>query len=179
MRLNDEPLITPDHIDRRIDGGYQVRALCLVDGFPAEVEITLDADNRRYSSADISVFYDADSCWHTVYRAPKNWLSDLPVLPDSENGLAILNRLAIQLHKAGHYIVGTARVRQDHVEAEAEALKQSYVADMYQRRAVAERNAEVMRRNAPIVTQEKAGDAASVPSTEAMNDIKQKAEEIA
>lgn len=124
MKFNPAPRVTEDCINRHKGGGYSVRVACMIDGFPGEVEITLDEDHRRYSSGDVSVFDPVNICWRTVYSLPKHLLAELPILPDTPDGLAYLQNLASTLYSTGANILIAARVRQYEVDAERAAAEE-------------------------------------------------------
>lgn len=134
------PTVTPNDIHRD-HRGWVIRAGCVVDGFPGEVEIISNAENRRYNSAVVSVFDSARMTWMSVYIMPGQHVQNLPVLPDADASMAELNRLAEYLHQTATFILTTARTRQAEVDAEAAITVDRLKSQAYRQWAAAERAA--------------------------------------
>lgn len=123
MVYSPTPNVTAASIERQRDG-WIARVDCVLDGFPGEVEIQLDDEHRRYSSATVQVFDPVRIAWSQVYSMPKGKIQDLPILADTPEGLAQLNALAMYLYSIGTYILAKSRVRQNEVDAETAAAEE-------------------------------------------------------
>lgn len=132
------PVVRAENIHRD-SRGWTARVQCIVDGFPGEVVITSDSENRRFSTAAISYFSPVFGQWMQVYTLPDQYVQNLPVLPDTPAGLEHLSQLSQHLHFMGEFTLHASQVRQAQLDAEADALKQSHKLDMWERREAATR----------------------------------------
>lgn len=118
--------------------GYRARALCLVDGYPAEVDIIVNRKHQEYNSFRIMVWCSVHCMWEPVYHLEPEEVGHMPPLVDDAT-LATMNRIADSLHATATMICRAARQRQDHVEAEAELVKRAALHEAQ------DREAEVLR----------------------------------
>jgi hypothetical protein len=116
------PVITAESITPRRRDGYKVFALCTVYGYPAEVAFDVDTHDREYSYATVNVFDAAGMRWVEVYRTSEPAVRELPIIPDSN--LDILNAVARRIHQTAVWATSTAHIRQDEINAQAEAAEE-------------------------------------------------------
>lgn len=102
-----------------IEDGYLARALCLVDGFPAEVRIKIDTHKQKYSDYDISVYDPVRQEWaRRVYSLDFDEVGRLPFDGTDPATIAELNKIADLLWRAANVIVTGARLRQEQIETD-------------------------------------------------------------
>src|SRR5690606_10978305 len=110
----ERPNITEAH---SVEDGYMTRTLCLVDGMPAQVEITVDHTHRqKYSSYFISVFDPDRREWDRIADMLSAEVGRMPMLHDEPETLAKLNEIAGHLYDIATVIVRTARQRQEDLD---------------------------------------------------------------
>jgi hypothetical protein len=114
--INERPQIVATV---NIEDGYLARALCLVDGFPAEVRIKIDTHKQKYSDYDISVYDPIRQEWaRRVYHLDFDEVGRLPFDGTDATTIAELNRIADLLWRAANVIVTGARLRQEQIETD-------------------------------------------------------------
>ena len=128
--INEHPHLTKDHVVSTRDG-YRARALCLADGYPAEVDIDINTHTRMYSAASLNVFDPVSMSWVGVFSMQSELLRDLPTLGDTPAAINELNQLAAHLRNMGDIILATANRTHDHRLANAEVIRQVAVAQHF------------------------------------------------
>lgn len=113
MPINERPHVT-EAIN--IEDGYLTRTLCLVDGFPAEIEMTVDTYRQRYSRFEISVYPPVSGTWRHVTDMKSEEVGRLPILNDDPETIAKLNEIANMLWQMAEMIVTTGRQRQEELD---------------------------------------------------------------
>jgi len=98
--------------------GYTARALCLVDGLPAETRARVDTDNPRHSDYWIRVWDPEAVNWTgRVYELDHEEVGLLPPLLIAEpEVLARLNHVFETLWYTANAIVRTGRERRENLE---------------------------------------------------------------
>lgn len=114
MPINERPHVT-EAIN--IEDGYLTRTLCLVDGFPAQVELSVDTHRQRYSRFEISVYDPVSLSWRHVADMKSEEVGRMPILNDDPETIAKLNEVANMLWQMAETIVTTARERQSYLDA--------------------------------------------------------------
>lgn len=103
--------------------GYTCRALCLVDGYPAQIEITVDLQTPRYSSFALQVFNPLEMRWDTIVSATPERVGHMEVIADLER----LNEIAMKLWVEAELIVTTAHRRQDEVDVDLAVMRETAI----------------------------------------------------
>lgn len=114
LRINERPNITSAI---STDDGYMVRTLCLVDGFPAEVEIEIDTHRQKYSRFHLSLYDPVEVRWKHIADLKSQEVGRMPILHDEPETIVELNRVAGILWDMASLIVRTGRERQEEIEA--------------------------------------------------------------
>ena len=114
LRINERPNITSAI---STDDGYMVRTLCLVDGFPAEVEIEIDTHRQKYSRFHLSLYDPVEVRWKHIADLKSQEVGRMPILHDEPETIVELNRVAGILWDMANLVVRTGRERQEEIEA--------------------------------------------------------------
>lgn len=121
------PIIsTEPHIAAIAEGRdkYVARALCLVDGFPAEVKIDIDTDTPRYSSYYINVWSARDMMWAQVHSLSFDDVGHMPSRISEMGELLVkLNQVAHLLWSVANAVLTGGRERQEIVDRQLFVLK--------------------------------------------------------
>ncbi|WP_216917426.1 hypothetical protein [Nocardia noduli] len=104
MRTPDEPAI---ETLARVDTGYRARSLCLIDGQPADLTVTVENDGGF--RATVRVFDQMSLSWHPVLRADHLDYPRLPADPAQQATLEQVRALVRDLHATAVWIFRTAR----------------------------------------------------------------------
>lgn len=116
LQINERPNITSAI---STEDGYRVRNLCLVDGFPAEIDIQVDTHRQKYSQFTIQIYDPINGRWGaTVADLKSEEVGRMPILHDEAETLAELNRVAALLWEMANLIVRTARLRQEDLDTD-------------------------------------------------------------
>lgn len=101
------------------EDGYSVRTLCLVDGFPAEIDIDVDTHRQKYSHFWIRVYNPVQQEWgaNITTMTPQE-VGRMPILHDEAETLAKLNEIAGHLYDMATVIFRTGRIRQAELDEE-------------------------------------------------------------
>src|SRR5688500_15918344 len=97
--------------------GFEARALCLVDGLPAEIRHTIE--NRRkedYNSHRLEVFDAADMRWHILLNWNFVQAAHIPIHPPADT-LACLNQLSETMWHTANVVTVQSRMRREDQEA--------------------------------------------------------------
>lgn len=117
MTIPEHPLITAV---TPLRNGYQARALCRIDGFPAEVRTSVDTENQRYSEYSILLWNPHQLEWSQVHRLSYDEVGHMPPLLIAEQEvIANLNDVARALWRVADAIVRIGRERQEDIDAAA------------------------------------------------------------
>ena len=123
LRINERPNITEV---LNTDEGYRTRTLCVVDGFPAEISIEVNHDNRqRYSSFDLSYYDYVDGRWRSLYSLNPREVGRMPMIGDDPETLVRLNEVATTLWQVATTILRTARQRAEELDLNEHRAKQA------------------------------------------------------
>lgn len=99
-----------------IHEGYVARSLCLVDGYPSEVRVSVDIRHQEYSRYDIFVFNPVTMSWDEVYSLGYADVGHMPVIGNDPDTLIELNTVAQLLWRTAQVVVTGAHRRQDEVD---------------------------------------------------------------
>lgn len=118
LQINARPNITSAV---STEDGYRVRTLCLVDGFPAEIDIQVDTTHRqKYSQYTIQVYDAVNQRWGaTIADLKPEEVGRMPILHDEPETLVELNRVASLLWEMADLIARTARECQEEINTAA------------------------------------------------------------
>ena len=85
MLIPEQPTI---HRLISLETGYSVEALCLVDGIPARIEITVDTGRPKVSAFSVGLWSTSQRCWggSVVYLSSAQ-VGRMPMLHDTDNAL--------------------------------------------------------------------------------------------
>lgn len=120
--INERPNVTEVH---RLEDGYMTRTLCLVDGMPAEVEITVDFDHRqKYSTFRINTWNPDRMQWDHVADMKSAEVGRMPVIHDDPETLPRLNEVAATLWEMATLIVRTGRQRREDLDIDTYVREQ-------------------------------------------------------
>ena len=115
MKITERPVIAGVTPKR---DGYTARALCLVDGLPAQVHISIDTEMPKYSDYRIDVWDAVRQTWtHSIYSLTHDEVGHIPPLLVAETeAMAMLNTAAELMWHAANAIMQTGRLRQEEID---------------------------------------------------------------
>lgn len=116
------PTITDRHVHSTRDG-YVVEVFCLLDGYPGRIEMSVNTDQRRYSTFTASAFNPDGMCWDSVYSLDPEVVGHVGVLPS----LTELNNIAMRLWVVAENALTVSRRRQAEVDVDLAVMRETAI----------------------------------------------------
>jgi hypothetical protein len=109
------PLITS--VKQTDNPGIEAIALCLVDGYSAEVQHTIDLKHQEYNHHTLRVWDSATMTWSTLLDWDYDRVGSVPVYPEPE-AAARLSRVSEEMWHIANTIATQSRLRQQELDIE-------------------------------------------------------------
>jgi hypothetical protein len=117
---------------RNEDMGIETRALCLIDGYAAEIYHVINTRRQEYNLHTIRVFDPDMMSWSKILSWDYTAVGHVPTYPDGDT-FAHLTALSRQMWEQANIIAAQSRMRRAELEriqyvAKKIALEEAYVA---------------------------------------------------
>lgn len=115
------PVITS--VTQTDNPGFEVRVLCLVDGFPAEIHHIIDTKRQEYNRHNLDVFDPVQMTWHRALSWGFVEAGHVPIHPEEET-LSYLSGLSQTMWGMANVVVRQSRLRQEDLDVAQYAAEQ-------------------------------------------------------